>query len=101
VLEKQIERAGGDYAKAAGHLFLKFSSPGHAAVPDRLILAEIPEFLRPVIAQYVRFVEYKCTGQKPTGPQTREHLRLQALGFTVDVIDTVQGSKAMTDGMGL
>lgn len=99
MLEKQIERAGGDYAKQRGHLFYKFSSPSHSAVPDRLILAEIPEFLRPLIAKYIRFVEYKANGKKPTAPQMREHDRLRALGFTVDVVDSVEGSRAMTDDM--
>ena len=100
MLEKQIEKKGGDYAKARGHLFYKFSSPSHAAVPDRLILAPVPLWLQPVIARYVRFVEYKRTGEKPTAPQTREHERLRALGFTVDVVDSVEGSRAMSDQMG-
>lgn len=99
MLEKQIEAKGGDYAKTKGVLHLKFTSPGRAAVPDRLLLSEVPEFLRPTIAKYVRFVEYKREGQKPTAAQAREHERLRALGFTVDVIDNVDDAKQSIDEM--
>lgn len=99
VLEKDIERKGGEHAKSMGVLHLKFTSPGHAAVPDRLLLSEIPDFLRPVIAQHIRFVEYKREGQKPTAAQTREHARLRALGFRVDVIDNVTDAKATINEM--
>lgn len=101
MLEKDIERKGMDYARDKGHMELKFSSPGRAAVPDRLHLAPIPEILIPVIAQYVRFVEYKRTGQKPTPAQVREHQRLRDMGFTVEVVDTVDQSKTITDEMGI
>jgi hypothetical protein len=93
MLEKQIETKGGKFAKSQDILHLKFSSPGRAAVPDRLLLANIPEFLRPVIAKYIRFVEYKRGGEKPTPAQSREHTRLRGLGFAVDVVDSVEGAK--------
>ncbi len=99
MLEKQIEAKGGEHAKKKGVLHLKFTSPGRAAVPDRLLLSEIPEFLRPVIAKHIRFVEYKRKGQKPTEAQTREHERLRALGFRVDVIDSVDDAKQSIDEM--
>lgn len=89
MLEKKIEQKGSEYARKKGILHLKFTSPARAAVPDRLLLAPVPEFLRPLVAQYVRFVEYKRTGQTPTPPQMREHARLRALGFQVDVVDNV------------
>lgn len=93
MLEKQIEAKGGEFAKSQNILHLKFTSPGHTAVPDRLLLANIPEFLRPLIAKHVRFVEYKREGEKPTPAQEREHARLRGLGFTVDVVDSVEGAK--------
>ena len=99
MLEKDIEKKGGEHAKKKGVLHLKFTSPGRAAVPDRLLLSEIPEFLRPVIAKHIRFVEYKREGQKPTEAQTREHERLRALGFRVDVIDSVDDAKQSIDEM--
>jgi hypothetical protein len=99
MLEKQIEAKGGEFAKEQDVLHLKFTSPGHAAVPDRLLLAHIPEFLRSLIAKYVRFVEYKREGQKPTPSQEREHARLRNLGFTVDVVDSVEDAKQVIRDM--
>ena len=46
MLEKPIERALCDRAKTQGIAAYKFKSPAHAAVPDRLVLAPIPEWLR-------------------------------------------------------
>lgn len=100
MLEKQIENKGGEYAKQKGILHLKFTSPGRAAVPDRLLLAEIPEFLRSTFAQYIRFVEYKREGCKPTPAQLREHDRLKSLGFQVDVVDTPFDAIRVVDEMG-
>lgn len=100
MLERNIERNCGDHARDQGIMHLKFTSPGRRAVPDRLLLAKIPEFLIPVIAQYICFIEYKRKGEKPTVPQQREHARLRALGFTVHVIDNVEDGKAVIDAMG-
>lgn len=100
MLEKEIEAKGTEHARKVGVLHLKFTSPARAAVPDRLLLAPVPEFLRPLIAQYVRFVEYKRTGEKPTGPQMREHARLRAMGFQVDVVDDVSNAKRVIEEMG-
>lgn len=100
LLEKEIEKRGGDYARDRGHREMKFTSPGHAFVPDRLHLAPIPELLRPIIAKYIRFVEYKRGGQKPTVPQQREHARMREMGFAVEVIDNVDDAKRVTDEMG-
>ena len=100
MLEKNVEAAGTKCARECGVGHYKFTSPGRAAVPDRLLLATIPEFLRETIARYVRFVEYKRPGEKPTAAQTREHERLRAMGFRVDVIDSVEGARGVIDGMG-
>ncbi len=100
MLEKQIERRVIERAHAKKIEAYKFTSPNRAAVPDRLMLAEIPEFMRPVIARYVRFVEFKATGKKPTAPQAREHARLRALGFVVDVVDSVDQGVVMIGEMG-
>lgn len=93
-LEKHVEQVGGDEARKHGLLHLKFTSPGRASVPDRLILAPIPEFLRDVIAKHVRFVEYKAHGKKATAQQRREHDRLRKMGFRVDVIDDRDAARA-------
>lgn len=100
MLEKDIERKGGEYAKKRKVEHYKFTSPARAAVPDRLLLSQIPEFMRPIIARYIRFVEYKAPGKKPTPAQQREHDRLRALGFTVDVVDSIDGAKSVIDSMG-
>lgn len=72
---------------------LKFTSPGRRGVPDRLVLRPVPEAARELVAQYVRFVELKRPGEKPRPEQVREHARLRALGFRVDVIDSKQQVK--------
>jgi len=100
MLEKTIEKKGGDYARTRDHIEYKFTSPNRMAVPDRLHLAPMPDFMVPIIAQYIRFIEYKAEGKKPTPPQIREHARLRAMGFTVEVVDSVEQSKAITDDMG-
>lgn len=100
MLEKQIERRVCEHAHARGMTAYKFTSPARAAVPDRIFLAPVPEFLRPLMAQYIRFVEMKRTGAKPTVAQEREHARLRALGFTVDVVDSVEQGKTVVEAMG-
>lgn len=51
-------------------------------LPDRLCL-----FPKARLA----FVELKTTGQKPRKSQLFVHKQLRALGFRVEIIDTVQG----------
>ncbi len=99
-LEKDIESHGTSCARERGILHLKFVSPAHQAVPDRIVLAPIPEFLRELVEQYVRFIEYKRKGKKPTPAQDREHARLRALGFRVDVIDNKADAEALMGKMG-
>ena len=98
-LEKVIERKVCKVASERGILTYKFTSPARALVPDRLFLAPIPDFLQPIIAEYVRFVEFKRAGKKPTAIQAREHDRLRALGFTVDVVDSVTDGNEVVIGM--
>jgi hypothetical protein len=84
--ESEIERAFVAREKCA----LKFVSPGRRGVPDRLVLRPVPEAVRDLVAQYVRFVELKRPGEKPRPEQVREHERLRALGYRVDVIDNME-----------
>ena len=99
MLEKQIESHGRIYAKQHNQTEYKFNSMNRTAVPDRLKLAPIPEEHRVIVARYIRFVEYKQTGKKPTAAQAREHKRLRDLGFTVEVVDSVEGAKWVTHEM--
>ncbi len=100
MLEKQIEKKVCDYGRDNGIECYKFTSPARAAVPDRIMLTHIPPWLRPTIARYIRFVEVKRTGEVPTPAQEREHKRLRDLGFTVDVVDTVEYGKTVIQAMG-
>lgn len=70
-LKKEIEQIGGQA--------LKFISPGHAGVPDRIVL--LPD-------GNAVFVELKAPG-KPLRPLQRKRKRqLGSLGFKVYVIDS-------------
>ena len=100
MLEKDIERKGNEYGNNKGISHYKFTSPSRRSVPDQIYLAPIPSFLQPIIAKYVRFIEYKAEGKKATESQQREHRRLRDLGFRVDVIDNVEDAKRSLDEMG-
>lgn len=90
LLEKQIESAICEYARAKGVLAYKFTSPARAAVPDRLFIAPDGR---------VWFCEFKREGAKPTPAQEREHARLRQSKVNVFVIDNVSEGKAMIDLM--
>lgn len=86
MLEKHIEAHLVARVKAMGGIAYKFTSPQRRSVPDRLVL--LP-------GGVVQFVELKAPGKKPTDMQTREHEKLRALGFTVEVIDSKEGVDAL------
>ena len=90
MLEKQIESAVCDYARAKGVLAYKFTSPARSAVPDRLFIAPDGRMW---------FCEFKRGGQKPTPAQDREHTRLRQQQVNVFVIDNVIEGKNMIDLM--
>lgn len=90
MLEKQIEKKVCDYAKERGMLVYKFTSPARAAVPDRLFVCPDGRMF---------FIEFKREGEKPTGPQEREHLRLREHNVHVFVIDKVLTGYATIDRM--
>lgn len=84
--ERDIEAAHCELDKKLGGIPYKFTSPARANVPDRLRLFPVADEHREIVAMYVRFAEFKAPGKKPTKAQEREHARLRAMGFTVDVI---------------
>jgi hypothetical protein len=90
MLEKNIEAKVCGYARERGLLAYKFTSPAHAAVPDRL-------FVLPNGRMF--FCEFKRQGQKPTPPQEREHHRLRQHKVSVFVIDNVDDGLRMVDEM--
>lgn len=76
--EKSIENQLVQTVKRRNGIALKFTSPGMAGVPDRLIL--LP-------GGRAAFVELKAPGQRPHPLQLRRKRQLETLGFRVYVID--------------
>lgn len=81
MLEKDVENALKAEVKAAGGMCLKWVSPGHRGVPDRIVL-----FPHGVIA----FVELKQPGVTVSAGGLQEWWRckLHDLGFACFVINT-------------
>lgn len=76
--ERDLERYTTMVIKSRGGLALKFISPGHAGVPDRLVLMPGGKLC---------FMELKAPGRKPRPLQVRRIKQLRALGFKVYVVD--------------
>lgn len=81
MLEKDIEKKLRDEVNKIRGIAYKFTSPGNSGVPDRLVL--LPN-------GRIYFVELKRPGKEPTKLQRMQIARIQALGFDVRVIDTMQ-----------
>lgn len=80
--EKLVERKLVELVKANKGMCIKLLCDQLIGLPDRLCLFP---------GHKIVFVELKTTGQKPKRIQTFMHNRLRALGFRVEVIDTVEG----------
>lgn len=80
MLEKQIENKLTLAVKNAGGIAPKFTSPGFAGMPDRLIL--LPD-------GHMAFAELKAPGKRPRPLQEARHRLLRKLGYRVYVIDDV------------
>lgn len=80
--EKVIERKLVETVKEKGGMCIKLLSDYITGLPDRLCLFP---------GQKAIFVELKTTGEKPRKIQVFIHNRLRALGFRVEVIDTLEG----------
>jgi hypothetical protein len=90
MLEKQIEESVCQYAREAGMLVYKFTSPARAAVPDRLLITP---------KGTAWFIEFKREGVKPTPAQQREHDRLREHKVMVFVVDNTTMGRACVDAM--
>lgn len=77
--EKLIEKKLRYEVKKLGGLALKFSSPYHRGIPDRIVLMP---------GGRISFVEIKTTGKKPTLLQEKAITELRAMGFKAEVIDS-------------
>lgn len=87
-----------DVVRSGGRAY-KFVSPSRRGVPDRLVLMSIPEEHRELVSRYVRFVELKAPGEKPSKQQLLEHRRLANLGFVVHVVDNPLDGQAVVQEM--
>ncbi len=76
--EKLIEKKLREGVRALGGIALKFTSPYHRGIPDRIVLMP---------GGRIYFVELKSTGKKPTLLQEKAMDELRGLGFDVRVID--------------
>lgn len=79
--EKVFEREISKYVDDTGGMAVKLLSQFIKGLPDRM-------FLLP--GGVVVFVEFKSTGKKPTKIQSYIHAKMQALGFLVYVVDSVE-----------
>ncbi|MBG9548335.1 VRR-NUC domain-containing protein [Cytobacillus firmus] len=79
--ENFIEKKFAEAVKKTGSLPLKFTSPGKAGVPDRVVL--IP-------GGRILFVELKKPGEKLRPLQEKRKKDFENLGFKVEVVDSIQ-----------
>ena len=80
--EKVVERKLVEAVKANGGMCIKLLCDQLTGLPDRMCLFPNHKIV---------FVELKTTGRKPKRVQLFIHDKLRALGFRVEVIDTVKG----------
>lgn len=80
--ERDVEAYLREQVRAVGGRAYKFESPGNAGVPDRLVLFPGGQAV---------FAELKAPGRKQTPLQQAQAKKLEALGFTVVVIDSKWG----------
>jgi hypothetical protein len=88
VLEREIEKKVKAYAESKGWLTRKWTSPGHAFVPDQIFIRSDGQVI---------FIEFKQQGKQATAGQEREHVRLRGHGCLVYVVDSVEQGKALVD----
>lgn len=79
--EKYIEQKLVKAVKELGGIAPKFVSPGLDGVPDRIVLLPMGR---------MAFVECKATGKKMRPLQIRRKKQLEALGFSVYCLDSVE-----------
>lgn len=88
--EKAVERKLVELVKANGGMCIKMLCDQLIGLPDRLCLFPNHKIV---------FVELKTTGQKPKRIQVYMHKKLRALGFRVEVIDTIKGVEQFINGV--
>ena len=86
--EAQIESTVCKHAQKLGLLQYKFTSPGRAGVPDRLLIAQDGT---------VFMIEFKTPTGRLSALQINEHRRLNEHNITVYVVDNVAEGKLIVD----
>lgn len=80
--EKVVEHKLVELVKINGGMCIKLLCDQLIGLPDRMCLFP---------GHKIVFVELKTTGRKPKRIQLFMHNKLRALGFRVEVIDTIEG----------
>lgn len=88
--EKVIERKLVEAVKANGGMCIKLLCDNLLGLPDRMVLMPHSK---------IAFVELKTTGRKPRRIQVFMHNKLRALGFRVEVIDTIKDVEQFIDSI--
>lgn len=88
--EKVIERKLVEAVKANDGMCIKLLCDNLLGLPDRMVLMPHSK---------IAFVELKTTGRKPRRIQVFMHNKLRALGFRVEVIDTIKGVEQFVDSI--
>jgi hypothetical protein len=88
--ERDIEAYLRDRVREAGGWAPKWTSPGNAGVPDRIVILPPGRII---------FVELKAPCGRPTKLQLMQHARLRQLGCDVRVIDSKQGVDELVRGL--
>lgn len=88
--EKLVEHKLVELVKINNGMCIKLLCDQLTGLPDRLCLFP---------GHKIAFVELKTTGQKPRRIQAYIHKKLRALGFRVEVIDTVEGVISFVESM--
>lgn len=78
--EANVEKYLSNQVEAQGGMCVKFPPLFYAGFPDRLVFMPGGLFV---------LVETKAPGKKPRLLQRKVHARLRALGFRVEVLDTI------------
>ena len=84
--EKYLERKLVEAVKKKGGLCLKLLSDYITGLPDRLCLFPNKKLI---------FVELKSTGVKPRKIQVFIHNKIKALGFRVEVVDSIDAINSL------
>ena len=88
--EKIVEHKLVEAVKSNGGMCIKLLCDQLIGLPDRMCLFP---------GHKIVFVELKTTGRKPKRIQMYMHNKLRALGFRVEVIDTVESVVKFVDNI--